>query len=93
MAHLRLRQTETDWILHSWMHRPLQPTHNVVRSWYNKQRLHAKYFIDFVRQVPGTPSIVRADRGTENVRVAGIQRFLRRNDEDLFSGNSSFMYG
>ena len=53
----------------------------------------AKYYIDCVRHVGGTPSIVRADRGTENVKVAGIQRFLRRNDEDSFSGNSSFMYG
>ena len=59
----------------------------------NDPRVIAKYYIDCVRQVGGTPSIVRADRGTENVKVAGIQRFLRRNDEDSFSGNSSFMYG
>ena len=59
----------------------------------NDPHVIAKYFIDCLRQVAGTPSIVRADRGTENVKVAGIQRFLRRNDEDSFSGNSSFMYG
>ena len=59
----------------------------------NNPRVIAKYFIDCVRQVQGTASIVRADRGTENVKVAGIQRFLRRNDTDSFSGNSSFMYG
>ena len=59
----------------------------------NDPRVIAKYFIHFVRQVAGTPSIVRADRGTENVKVVGIQRFLRRNDEDSFSRNSSFMYG
>ena len=59
----------------------------------NDPRVIAKYFIDCVRQVQGTASIVRADRGTENVKVAGIQRFLRRNDTDSFSGNSSFMYG
>ena len=59
----------------------------------NDPRVIAKYYIDCVRQVGGTPSIVRADRGNENVKVAGIQRFLRRNDKDSFSGNSSFMYG
>lgn len=59
----------------------------------NDPRVIAKYYIDCVRKVGGTASIVRADCGTENVKVAGIQRFFRRNDTDAFSGNSSFMYG
>ena len=46
-----------------------------------------------VQQVGGLPRIVRADAGTENVNVSGIQRFLRRNDEDSFGGEKSFMYG
>ena len=37
--------------------------------------------------------IMRGDRGAENSHVAGIQRFLRRNSCDAFSGNDSFMYG
>lgn len=41
----------------------------------------------------GCPSVVRADRGTENANVATMQRFFRRNDGDCFSGDKSFMYG
>ena len=44
----------------------------------------AHYFMNCVQQVGGLPRIVRADAGTENVNVSGIQRFLRRNDEDSF---------
>ena len=52
----------------------------------------AHYFVNCVQQVGGLPRIVRADAGTENVNVSGIQRFLRRNDEDSFGGEESFMY-
>ena len=34
-----------------------------------------------------------ADRGTENVNVAGSQRFLRRNHSDDSSGYLSFQFG
>ena len=36
---------------------------------------------------------MRGDCGTENVYVAGIQRFLRRDSQDDFAGFKSFMYG
>ena len=36
---------------------------------------------------------MRGDCGTENVKVAGIQRFLRRDSQDDFAGFKSFMYG
>lgn len=64
-----------------------------VATTNNDSRLVAKYFLDTVRQVGGAPSIVRADYGTENVKVAGIQRFLRRDGTDSFAGGNSFMYG
>ena len=35
---------------------------------------------------------MRADAGTENVSVAGIQRFLRSEWEGVFSGDKSFLY-
>lgn len=41
----------------------------------------------------GTPRIVRADCGTENVVVAGLQRFFRSQATDDFAGNKSFLYG
>ena len=56
-------------------------------------RLIVKYFIDCIRQVGGLPRVVRADCGTENVRVAAAQRFLRRDCADGLAGHKSFMYG
>ena len=48
----------------------------------NDLRVVAKYYLDCVRQIGATPSIVRADCGTENVKISGIQRFFRRDDND-----------
>ena len=58
---------------------------------YNDPRFVAKYFLGTIRQIKGAPSLVRADYGTENVKVAGIQRFLRRDGTDSFAGINSFM--
>ena len=59
----------------------------------NDSRVVAKYFLDCVKQIGGMPSIVRADYGTENVKIAGVQRFLRRHGSDSFAGTKCFMYG
>ena len=39
------------------------------------------------------PRKIVADRGTENVNIAGSQRFLRRNHSDDSSGYRSFQFG
>ena len=49
------------------------------------------YFIILSWQ--GAPIAVRGDCGTENVFVAGVQRFLRRDCQEDFAGFKSFMYG
>ncbi|XP_020913306.1 uncharacterized protein LOC110250983 [Exaiptasia diaphana] len=59
----------------------------------NDPRVIAKYFHDYVQELGGTSHICRADRGTENVNVAGMQRFFRRNGYDEFRGDKSFLYG
>lgn len=41
----------------------------------------------------GTPRIIRADCGTENVNIAFMQPYLRHNHEDCFAGRLSFRYG
>lgn len=41
----------------------------------------------------GTARIVRADPGTENVKVEVLQKFFRANGQDSFAGEKSFMYG
>lgn len=53
----------------------------------------AKYFLNCIRQEGGTARIVRADNGTVNTYVAGIQRFLRNDSFDSFAKDKSFMYG
>ena len=59
----------------------------------NDPSVIAQYFITCVRGVRSVPRIIRADCGTENVNVAAIQRFLRRDCEDAFSGFKSFFSG
>ncbi|XP_068712010.1 uncharacterized protein [Montipora foliosa] len=59
----------------------------------NDPDVTAAYFLDCIRSVGGVPRILRADNGTENVNLAAIQRFFRREALDAFAGEKSFMYG
>ena len=59
----------------------------------NNPRLVASYFLDCVKELGGTPRIIRGDQGTENVNVAAMQRFFRSDDQDDFAGQKSFLYG
>ena len=59
----------------------------------NEPAFIAKYFVDCVKAAGGTARIVRADLGTENTYVAGIQRFLRNDSCDSYSKDKNFMYG
>ena len=53
----------------------------------------ANYFLDCVESCRATALIIRADMGTENVRIAAIQRYLRNEANDRWSGEKSFLYG
>ena len=53
----------------------------------------ARYFIDCAENVGGTACVIRGDMGTENVRIAAIQRYLRDDAGDSWSGEKSFLYG
>ena len=59
----------------------------------NNPKSIAFYFIKCVRSFQFVPRLVRADRGSENVVLGGIQRYLRRNCADSFAGQVSFQYG
>ena len=59
----------------------------------NKPAFIAKYFLDCVKVAGGTACIVRANLGTENTYVAGIQGFLRNDSCDSFNKDKSVMYG
>ena len=41
----------------------------------------------------GCPSVIRMDKGTENVLVAAVQYALRSSHDDTFAGDKSFRYG
>ena len=47
----------------------------------------------YISIIVGCPSIIRADRGTENCTVAFVQPALRHTHQDHFAGEKSFQYG
>lgn len=51
------------------------------------------YFLEVVKEFGGCPRIVRGDCGTENTHVCEFQRLFRREGNDAFQGERSFMYG
>ena len=53
----------------------------------------ANYFLNYVEEIDGCPTLVRTDCGTENVNVASIQSTLRAGHGDSFSGVASHQYG
>ena len=54
----------------------------------NHPQVTALYFIRAVLQLEKAPSVVRADRGTENVHIEKVQKFIRHGQNDEFSGIS-----
>ena len=64
-----------------------------VASSNNNPKVIGSYYMDCIRQLRLVPRAIRSDRGTENTIICGIQRFLRRNAEDLISNKNSFVYG
>lgn len=52
-----------------------------------------RYFVDTIEQLQLTPRLVRSDLGTENVTVAAIQQFLRRDGADSRAGERSYLSG
>ena len=58
----------------------------------NEPAFIAKYFVDCVKAAEVTARIVRADLGTENTYVAGVQRFLRNNSCYSFSKDELYVW-
>ena len=64
-----------------------------VASTNNNPKVIASYFINCFNSVKKVQKVIRADRGTENIYVCGMQRYFRRNDRDLLSTEDSFQFG
>lgn len=53
-----------------------------------------KYYANCIFNLNGLPNIVRCDRGTENVNLELMQKFLRTgNDDETAHVQSTFLYG
>ena len=50
-------------------------------------------FLHAIDAAGGIPERVRTDCGTENVVIAAVQSFLRRNHGDQYAGLLAHMYG
>ena len=61
-----------------------------VSSTNNDPRVIASYFIDYLTAAKIRPKTIRADRGTENVYICGMQRYFSRNQEHFAN---SFRFG
>ena len=59
----------------------------------NHPQVIALYYVQALLQYKVVPCLLRTDRGTENVHLEKIQKFLRRNGEDMLGGENSFIYG
>ena len=59
----------------------------------NDPKIIADIYIKCISKSMIVPQILRADRGSENVLIGGLQRFFRREHGDAFSGVRSFRYG
>ena len=57
-----------------------------VSSSNNNPAYIAYYFIQSITEWGRIPQVVRGDRGSENITLCGIQRFLRRNISGSFFG-------
>ena len=65
---------------------------NLLRSNKDQKKLCNLFSISLI-VMKDVPCRIIADRGTENVFIAGSQRFLKRNHEDILAGHSSFLSG
>ena len=59
----------------------------------NDPKIIADIYIKWISKSITVPQILRADRGSENVLIDGLQRFFRRECGDAFSEVRSFRYG
>ena len=59
----------------------------------NNPKVIANYYLCCIKKLNLIPRVVRGDRGTENVIVCRIQRFLRRNHTDSQGKDKIFIYG
>ena len=63
-----------------------------VGSTNNDPLIIALYYLKLVKENRVVPRFVRADQGSENSILGGVQRFFRRNHDDSLAGNVSLIF-
>ena len=69
-----------------------RPFHTTVAESNHDPKLIANYFVKSITAIRAIPSGIRADRGTENVIVAAIQRWLHWSIFGNDDAYNSFQY-
>ena len=64
-----------------------------VDSTNKDPKVVANYFLSTVQQLKGVPRLIRTDKGTENIWIATLQKFFRRNDAGGLAGHKSIIQG
>ena len=64
-----------------------------VASTNNNPQVVALFYVRSLLQYKVVPCMLRSDRGTENVHLERIQKFLRRDGNDMLAGQNSYVYG
>lgn len=65
----------------------------LVGSTNNDPKVTASYFVNCLMEHKLVPRLMRTDRGSENIIIGGIQRYLRRDCDDDNAGYNSFKFG
>lgn len=63
-----------------------------VGSTNNDPKVIGYYFIEAVKRQSLLPRCIRADRGTENIVVAGLQRYFRRHFNNVNNNDKYFLF-
>ena len=64
-----------------------------VSNTNNNPKVVGQYYLSCVKELGGVPRCIWCHCGTENIYIAGVQRFFRDGGQDSFFGERSFMYG
>ncbi len=64
-----------------------------VASSNKDPKVVANYFLSTVQELGGVPRLIRSDKGTENTRIAVLQKMFRMNDRDGLACDKSNIQG
>lgn len=64
-----------------------------VATTNNDPKVTVNYYLQTIKTIKLLPTIIRSDKGSENVVIERLQKCLRSDHEDDFAGDASFIKG